>query len=220
MKTILALFAHPDDESFGPGGTIVKWTRSGAKIHLITATRGEAAKSSVPGNVADIRTAELKEAADILEISSVEFLDFKDGEIGNNDLVKLGEAFAARIQELRPDTILTFDLNGISGHLDHIAVSSAATQAFKKTSIAERLYYFTVPEKVVPTNEEYFINRPPSRRDEEISERVDISEVWDTKIRAMRSHKSQAHDIDRLLKRWEGQPKLEHFVILESKKTS
>ena len=104
-KRILCLFAHPDDETFGPGGSLAVWKEQGAEVHIICATKGEGGGSSTA------RVKELKTAAKILNLNSVTFLKFKDGKIGNNQLIELENAFIPFINTLQPDTIVTFDLN-------------------------------------------------------------------------------------------------------------
>lgn len=210
---VLCVFAHPDDEAFGPGGTIALWARQGATIHLVCATRGEnglsadeADNSPNATETARIRTQELKKSAKILGVKTVEFLDFPDGHIGNNDLSKLEAAIVGRIRSFTPDTLLTFNLNGMSGHLDHIAVASSTTQAFRKTKIVKELYYFTVPNVISRLNADYFIYFPEGPDLADMDEIIDVSSVWDVKMQAMDQHQSQAADIadvKRELAMWE-----------------
>ncbi len=204
---ILAVFAHPDDEAFGPGGSIAKWVKEGATIHLLCATKGEA------GENAGQRDRELLEAAKVLGIKKVEFLGFKDGEISNKDLQGLEKIISQKIIKLKPDIILTYDLTGISGHLDHIAIASATSQSFKKTSIAKKLYHYTVTKEYTDSMEDYFVFRPDGRKKEEIDLVIDVSDVWEQRIEAMYKHKSQIKDIKRILKIRAKFPKEEHFVI-------
>jgi Uncharacterized proteins, LmbE homologs len=84
---LLVVMAHPDDESMGCGGLILRHTRAGVPVSLICATRGEAGWSGKPTgakreDLAQIRTAELEEAAAALAIRAVELWDYPDGEIG------------------------------------------------------------------------------------------------------------------------------------------
>lgn len=210
MKKVLAVFAHPDDESFGPGGTLGLWAEQGAEIHLICATHGEAGQGAGLGKV---RSGELAAAAKILGIKKVDFLDFKDGGIGNQDLVKLEKIITAKIKMFRPEIILTFDLNGVSGHLDHIAVTSATTQAFRKTKIAKKLYYFCIPKVVSDMVGDYFIYFPEGKRSNEVDEKIDVSSVWGKRILAMDQHLSQKKDIDEIKKELELGNKEEWFMV-------
>lgn len=207
-KKILCVFAHPDDETFGPGGSIIVWARLGGIIHLLCATKGEAGLNSHNG----IRAKELKDASKVLGIKKIEFLGLLDGNICNNDLQKLEQLISKKIKSFTPDILLTFNLNGVSGHMDHIAVASATTQSFKKTKIAKKLLYYTLPEEHAADNLDYFIHFPQGPQVHEMHEEVDIKKVWDIKVEAMRKHKSQAHDIERILKTWEKYPKKEYFT--------
>lgn len=213
MKKILGVFAHPDDESFGPGGTIIKWAQEGAEVRLLCATKGEAGANHTKLRTAVVREKELHTAAKILGVSSVTFLGLKDGEIGNNDLAHLEKIIIRAVKRFRPDILLTFDLNGISGHLDHIAVASATTQAFKKIKIAKELYYFTIPKGFMAKNAEYFVHRPEGRTKQEINKTVDVTRHWKQKLAAMRAHKSQAGDMKNILTHWAGRPKQEYFIV-------
>lgn len=210
-KKVLAVFAHPDDEAFGPGGFIAKLAKDGSIVHLLCATKGEA------GRNAGHRDEELLEAAKVLGIKKVEFLGFKDGEIGNNDLAKLEVVITKKIKSYRPDLIVTYDLNGISGHLDHIAVASATTQSFKKTRTAKHLYHTAIPKKMTDlwekSGRDYFVYRPEGRKPEEIDVEIDIEDVWDTKVSAMLKHQSQIKDIQRILESRKNFPKKEYFIV-------
>src|SRR3990167_2864362 len=94
MKKILAVFAHPDDESFGPGGTLAKYAKEGVEVHILCATKGEAGENSNKDhkvykvekvkNIEEIREKELLAAAKVLGVKKVEFLNFVDGELSNN----------------------------------------------------------------------------------------------------------------------------------------
>jgi LmbE family N-acetylglucosaminyl deacetylase len=134
-KKILAVFAHPDDETFGPGGTLAKYASKGVSVHLLTATKGEMGKSNLkPGmdasNLGEIRKNELVTAASILGIEKVDFLGFKDGELRQNIYHDLGKKIIEKIIEFDPQVVITYEPRGISGHLDHVAISFITTWAF------------------------------------------------------------------------------------------
>lgn len=209
-KKALAVFAHPDDEAFGPGGLMAKLAKEGAMVHLMCATKGEA------GRNAEGRDKELLESAKVLGIKKVEFLGFIDGTIGNNDLAALEAIITEKIKVFKPDLIITYDLNGISGHLDHIAVASATTQSFKKTGVAKHLYHGTIPKEYTDKMGEYFVYRPEGRKPEEIDLVLDIEDVWEQKIEAMLKHESQFKDVKRIMKMRENFPKKEYYIIRKS----
>ena len=164
-KTLLAIFAHPDDESFGPGGTLAKYGAEGVNVHLICATMGEAGESDTAdlGNCDDLacqREQELRCAADILGIAEVHLLGYRDsGMAGSQDnqhpraLVQadpdvLAEQVADLMRRLRPQVALTFDPFGGYGHPDHIAMHRATVAAFErlpKSKLPQKLYFTTFP---------------------------------------------------------------------------
>jgi N-acetyl-1-D-myo-inositol-2-amino-2-deoxy-alpha-D-glucopyranoside deacetylase/mycothiol S-conjugate amidase len=146
--TLLAILAHPDDESFGPGGTLAFYASQGVNVHLITATRGEVGTVDPDfleqhGSIAELRTEkELRCAANILGISEVHLLDYRDsGMPGSPDnhhpqalaaapTTEVADKLVQHIRKLRPQVIITHDPIGGYKHPDHIAVHHAAVQAF------------------------------------------------------------------------------------------
>ena len=152
-QTILAVLAHPDDESFGMGGTLAYYAKNGNDVHLVCATRGEAGMMDAEhlGNfksVAEKREAELRCASGILGLKGVYFLDYRDsGMPGSKDnqhpnaqinhpVEKVARDVVKYIRELKPDIVLTFDPIGGYRHPDHIHIQQATTLAFEKADNA------------------------------------------------------------------------------------
>jgi len=148
MKTLLVILAHPDDESFGPGGTLAKYAREGVAVHYLCGTRGEsgtvdAALLNGYTNVAELRTSELMCAAKELELAGVHFLGYRDsGMVGTSDNQLIESLYAAPmdevagriigyIEDLKPDVILTHDQYGGYGHPDHIKLHQATVRAYE-----------------------------------------------------------------------------------------
>jgi len=144
---LLAVLAHPDDESFGIGGTLALYAQRDVQVHLVCATRGEAGEVSpehLQGftSVADLRVSELRCAAGILGLSGVHFLDYRDsGMPGSSDnrhpqalayqpLEKVTADVTHYIRLLKPQVVLTFDPIGGYRHPDHIAIQKATERAF------------------------------------------------------------------------------------------
>ncbi len=133
--TLMAVFAHPDDEAFGTGGTLARYAAEGCDVHLVMATRGEAGQIAEPelarpANLPDVRERELRCACQAYGIHPPHFLDYLDGQLA---IVNQGQAVARvvrLIRELRPQVLLTFGPEGIYGHYDHIAVHRWATIAY------------------------------------------------------------------------------------------
>ncbi len=146
--SLLAILAHPDDESFGMGGTLAHYASQGVEVNLICATRGEVGTVDPElldghGSIAELRgEKELLCAAAELGLKEVHFLDYRDsGMPGSPDndhpaaLVAAPEAEVAEklvcyIRKLKPQVIVTHDPIGGYKHPDHIAVHRAAVRAF------------------------------------------------------------------------------------------
>jgi LmbE family N-acetylglucosaminyl deacetylase len=131
----MCVFAHPDDESLGVGGTLAKYAAEGVETYLITATRGERGRFGTnkesPGLevVGKVREAELLAAAKELGIREVNFLDYIDGELDQANSLEAVAKIAAHIRRVKPHVVVTFGPEGAYGHPDHIAVSQLATAA-------------------------------------------------------------------------------------------
>ncbi len=165
-RCLLAVFAHPDDESFGCGGTLARYAAEGCQVHLATATRGEAGEIAAgvrasPANIAEVREAELRCACSALGIQPPHLLGYIDGQL---TIVHQGQAVAKLvrlIRELKPQVVLTFAPDGVYGHYDHIAVHRWTTIAVKLAADpacfadadgcqphqVSKLYYTVLPEE-------------------------------------------------------------------------
>ena len=132
---LLAVLAHPDDESLGFGGTLARYAAEGVGTYLVTATRGERGrfgalgKSGDPAEVGRVREAELRAAAAALGIGEVSILNYPDGAVDAVPAAVAVRAIARHIRRIRPDAIVTFGPDGAYGHPDHIAVSQFTTAA-------------------------------------------------------------------------------------------
>jgi N-acetyl-1-D-myo-inositol-2-amino-2-deoxy-alpha-D-glucopyranoside deacetylase len=172
--TILAVLAHPDDESFGMGGTLALYALRGDDVYLVCATRGEAGEVDAEhmkgfSSLAELREAELHCAAGILGLKSVFYLGYRDsgmaGSVQNehpeaqirHSVDEVAGKVVAYIRKLKPDVVLTFDPIGGYRHPDHIHIQQATTLAFEHAGNAAfhlqtdapfspwGLYYHTIP---------------------------------------------------------------------------
>jgi len=172
---LLAVLAHPDDETFGMGGTLAMYARRGVDVYLVCATRGEVGDVSPEllkgfNSVAELRESELRCAASLLQLAGVFFLDYRDsGMPGSPDNLH-PKALASTpqdeviakvvhfIRQLKPQVVLTFDPIGGYRHPDHIAIHQAAVGAFYAAGKADyhpedlpayqpqKLYFHTMPK--------------------------------------------------------------------------
>jgi LmbE family N-acetylglucosaminyl deacetylase len=147
-QTLLGVFAHPDDESFGPGGTLARYAAQGAAVHVIIATDGIAGSVADPAalqdhdTLAQVRSAELANAAAALKLTSIWSLPYRDSGMRNTPdnlhpdaliqqpLPTLVAELLGYIERLQPQVIVTHDPFGGYGHPDHIRVCEAVTAAF------------------------------------------------------------------------------------------
>jgi LmbE family N-acetylglucosaminyl deacetylase len=126
---LMLVFAHPDDETLGSGGTAAKYAAEGVEVSLVTATRGERGwagpEAENPGLEAlgRLRTAELQAAAQILGIHEVSFLDYIDGDLDKANALEAVGKIVSPIRRVRPQVVVTFGPDGTYGHPDHIAIN-------------------------------------------------------------------------------------------------
>jgi len=138
-RTLMAVFAHPDDEAHGTGGTLARYAAEGCDVHLVTATRGEAGQIAAgveanPANLPDVRERELRCACRALGIRPPHLLGYMDGQL---TIVHQGQAVGRLVRllrEIRPQVVVTFGPEGIYGHYDHIAVHRWTTIAVELAS--------------------------------------------------------------------------------------
>jgi len=152
-KKILAVLAHPDDETFGLGGTIALYAQKGYDVYYVCATRGEVGAADpefMEGyeEVAEMRTAELMRAANVLGLKDVFFLGYRDSGMPNtkenehpnaqinHPVEEVAGKVVKYIREIKPDIVLTFDPIGGYKHPDHIHIQKATTLAFEKADDA------------------------------------------------------------------------------------
>lgn len=172
-RTLLAVLAHPDDESFGMGGTLALYAQRGVAVHLVCATRGEAGEVDPEymqgfATIAERRESELRCAAEKLGLTGVHFLDYRDSGMPGAPDNQHPQALAAApldevaaqvthyIRKLRPQVVATFDPIGGYKHPDHIAIHKATVKAFHQagdTDFAseypvyrpQKLYFHSIP---------------------------------------------------------------------------
>ena len=165
---LMAVLAHPDDESLGFGGTLAKYASEGVDVSLLTATRGDAGRyrghppdhEAHPGAraLAAIREGELRAAAAVLGVRELVVLDYHDQQLDSAAPRDVIDGIARHIRRIRPDVVLTFGSDGAYGHPDHIAISQFATAAIVAAAahadesdpgdpphVVSKLYYLAWP---------------------------------------------------------------------------
>lgn len=205
---VLAVFAHPDDEAFHVGGTLAKYAAAGWDVFLLCATHGEAGKRGDYSRLtreqfAKLRKEELEAACRALGIHRPVFLECADKGLARDCWNSATEEIVPAIRRVRPEVVITFGPDGISGHPDHVALSQIATAAFWAAGMStylagehgraapfrpSRLYYVlrspSVPECCKPVSPQ---KAPP------LTTVVDIREFGERKLDAICCHRSQLH---------------------------
>ncbi|HCF85748.1 MAG TPA: hypothetical protein DEV72_11160, partial [Ktedonobacter sp.] len=144
---LMAVLAHPDDESLGIGGVLAKYAAEGIETFLVTATRGERGwfgdEREYPGLEAlgQIREAELHAAAEVLGVHSVDFLGYLDGDLDQAHPAEVIAQTVGHLRRIKPDVVVTFGPDGSYGHPDHIAISQFTTAAIVEAASPNSLYY-------------------------------------------------------------------------------
>jgi dephospho-CoA kinase len=187
---LLAMFAHPDDETFAIGGTLARYADAGVEVHLWCATAGEAGtlhgERVSKEQLRAVRTEELYRVVEILGIHELHLLDFPDGGLDPSD--PSGHAAATDVlQRLRPDIVVTFGRDGVTGHADHLAVHEWTDRAWTAAGLAGQRYYVTYPEDVAAELSSRLAGRPI----EQITACLDVRPWQDVKRAAIEGHASQ-----------------------------
>lgn len=208
-RTMLAIFAHPDDESLVAGGTLAAWAAAGAEVVILSLTRGERGTSAVPVEAGEtlgsVREAELRAAAAELG-ATAECLGYPDGELRWQDEAEVLGVLAAHMHSLRPEVVITFGPEGLYWHKDHIAVHRCTLAALDRVAldgIAPAVWLATWPEGRMAALVDAMTARglpaglwglPPSAfgaPPSAITATVDVRSLLAAKLRALRCHRSQ-----------------------------
>lgn len=203
-ERVLVILAHPDDPEFGAGGTVALIAAQGARVSYVIVTdgsKGTEDASFTHNTLFQTRQQEQRNAAAVLGVHDVHFLGFPDGQIYNNEALR--EALVRQIRTHRPDLLITHDPttrfwrgNRIN-HPDHRAVGDTALDAVFPLA-RDRLNFLTHEEEGL---EPYKVLDIFLTGTNEPTFAVDISEVFDLKIRSIREHLSQIRDPEGLAER-------------------
>lgn len=186
---LLAVFAHPDDETFICGGTLAKYAAAGAEITLISATRGEMGRRM--GNppylnretIAAAREEELREACRHLGVAHLHFLDIRDKTVEFIEEAELTARIETYIREIEPDAVLTFHEQW-GGHPDHCAIGRTTRIAYEQSGCQSGLYYISYGNMMAEP-ERYGYTRNDVVK-------IDVSGQFQAKLAAFRAHRCQS----------------------------
>jgi len=177
---LMAVLAHPDDESLGVGGTLAKYASEGVETFLVTATRGEGGRyrghrdnAHHPGplKLGEIRESELRAAASVLGIRDLSLLGYRDQELDRANPREAVARIVSHLRRIRPDVVVTFGPDGAYGHPDHVAICQYTTAALAAAAdpsfqdfvggaasphLVKKLYYIAWPASTWMAYEEAF----------------------------------------------------------------
>ncbi|WP_219933843.1 PIG-L deacetylase family protein [Streptomyces sp. Act143] len=212
MRRVLAVVAHPDDESFGLGGLLALLSGSGVPTAVLCFTHGEASTlHGRPGDLHALRADELACAARELGVERVELSGHPDGGLDRIPPHRLAGEVARLIDEQRPSHLLVFDLGGVTGHRDHQRATGAVLFAARGTGVA--VVGWTLPRDVAERlNAEFgtsFLGRDPT----ECRVVGPVPREWQG--RAIACHASQSSDNPVLRRRLELLGDREYLRVLE-----
>lgn len=145
LGTILSVWAHPDDETFTAAGVLMQAVANGRKVVCVTATKGEAGSQDIqkwpPETLGEVREKELKSALKVLGIDNHHFLGYRDGECEQVPAHEAATHIKKLIIKYKPDTILTFGPEGMTGHPDHCCVFAWVSLAVSKMEQKPKVYH-------------------------------------------------------------------------------
>jgi len=229
---VLAVFAHPDDETFGPGATLARLAAEGHPVHLLCATRGEAGtigESARFGRrrLADLREEELCGACRALGIAAPEILALPDSGLARLEERTLVRPIVRAIRAHRPRLLITFHADGLSGHADHRTVTARTRDSFRMAGEdglwpdlgaphrVERLWTYAIPDskaRLITYRKLYSVP------DASLDAVIDVGPFVERKRAAVLAHASQKPFIDRMERELGGLDHLwaeEGFVLAE-----
>lgn len=224
-KLLFGIFAHPDDETFGPCGTLLTEAANGTEVHIISLTLGEAGHNpDHTPNLPILREKEWRRAGKQIGATSMHTLGYRDGHLDNDNLQQINDQLMTIItgiidKQLTPvkAEFITFELNGISGHIDHIVAARAASYVFYQlksqgSPLSHILYYCKTRVQAPNVNTDWlFTNK--GYKTNQIGKITDAREYRNNIIDIMRLHYSQREDCEWHLANRKDEIGLDHFIV-------
>jgi LmbE family N-acetylglucosaminyl deacetylase len=232
---LATILAHPDDETFGTGGTLIRYASEGVAVHSLCLTEGEQGWNGgddapiVPREeVGPTRARELAEAGRRMGLASVTCLRYPDGGLAGVNPDHVVKDIVRWLRQVRPDVVITWGPDGGYGHPDHIAAGDRGLRAIDIAGIArympelgdhvhvKRVYRFVVPAqlidnlaRLVPEFAEYMKTlavKPQRWTRDRLGAALDVQPFIDRKLEAMHAHRTQAPDMSMWLRAREKLP--------------
>jgi LmbE family N-acetylglucosaminyl deacetylase len=204
---LLLVLAHPDDESMGTGGMILRHTRNGIPTHLICATYGEKGwlgkpVGAKPEDLGEIRARELESASEALGLAGVELWDYPDGGLAQAERQEMTQRIWEHISNVRPRAVVGWGPDGSYGHPDHIAIGACTDAAVSAMTEGERpaLYHLANDQQLADFyHEAQRLTASPNGMQMIVQDHVDLVVELDPdevmmKLRAIECYPSQLQD--------------------------
>lgn len=191
---ILVIFPHPDDEVYGPGGTLIRYAAEGHTVRLVTLTRGEAGslgicKTMEPEPKAAMRVKELEAAVEVMGLSEFKQMQLPDKKLESYPENEGVSIVLNEVESFKPDILITFHNLGVSSHPDHIAVSRWCRTAIEQSAHPTRLLYSGVTEEQASLL--FHVRNVVAFRPGEMTHAISVADVFEKKLEAIRCHESQ-----------------------------
>jgi LmbE family N-acetylglucosaminyl deacetylase len=198
---VLAVWAHPDDETYLSGGLLAALGDAGHRVVCVTATRGESADPAATpaerAGLAELRTRELEAALAVLGVVEHHWWDYPDGGCADLEPSRPVDRLVALLDDVRPDAVVTFGPEGFTGHPDHRTVSAWTDEAVRRAATTPRVLHAVAREQPVdPELDEDFgvfdLGRPRRCADHEMGLQLWLDgAALDRKVEALLRQKSQ-----------------------------
>ena len=198
-KRLLAVLAHPDDETFICGGALAKYAQAGVAVTLLCATRGEMGRrlgvppAATREGLGDLREQELSAACRALGIGEIRLMGLLDKTLDYCRPDQLAARIAIVMLEVKPHAVLTFH-EKLGGHPDHCAIGRAATLAFKQAGGDAALYHLLWSDHLADL-------KSAGAGRERVTEIAVTGDAASAKAEAFRAHRSQSQPMEWL---WRG----------------
>jgi LmbE family N-acetylglucosaminyl deacetylase len=207
-SSVLAVVAHPDDESFALGAVLHELRRAGSRTAVLCLTHGEASTlRATAGELAEVRAREFSVAAQRLGVTETVLRDYPDGGLRQVCLSRVAGDVLDAVKSVRADGLLTFDVSGVTGHPDHAAATEAALLAAAGLDLP--VLGWTIPSQVADQlNREFgagFTGHRPGAID------IALRVAREPQLFAVAAHVSQAVPSSVLWRRLELLGELEHL---------
>lgn len=224
-KLLFSIFAHPDDEAFGPCGTLYKEAKTGTDVHLICVTDGEAGVNRDDhSDLGQVRLDEWQASGKLIGGVSIKALHYPDSKLCcdmyhqiSDDIIKHVQETLGANSDMTEVDFLTFDRNGITGHPDHMIVSMITALVYNKfrqqppaNCRIGRLRYFCLDRTMQPQSNIDWLYMPAGRT--QIDQIVELTdEEFEHKKAIMHAHHSQRGDMQQTLDRYGDHLRRENF---------